>query len=801
MIRRLAALLYRFRYPALLTFVVATAAFGWEVRRLVIGTVFSDLYPQRSQAVKIFAKYPAFSSPLTVSLVVQVRHGTIWDTSTLRKIQNATAMIDLVPGVDHNSVVSIASRKVKYLENTPSGIRAFNLLVDYLPKTAVEIAQVRHRAQLTPGVPGILISSKEDAALVQATFIPALIDYSVVFDRVNHIIHALGDTQHVLYAAGQPMLTGWVYYYQSQVRRVFVIGFVAMVLLLSLYFRNLVGVLVPTVVGIVSGIWGFGIAALLGYNLDPLMILVPMLLIARGLSHSVQMCERYFELYYQYRDRKPAMIDAFVSLLPPGTLGILCDAAGIFIIAIAPMPLVRKIALIGGFWSLSLILSAVVLTSLLLSVVPAPRNVDSLVLSARPEHAGMLAGLLRFMSFFSTTRTRSAATVLGFLILIVACGWAADHRVIGDPHFGTSILWPESDYNRAVAAIALRFNGADALTVVLEGDKKNAMETAAALDLLARYGRHFERDPLVSGTVSFANYVLRGNRLLHGGLAKWTTIPADNTAAAMLSQVVMLGSAPKDFDRLITPTLTAASVTAQYPDHGAPTIRRALEWAENFARRNEALAAAHGFRFRIGSGTIGLLGANNSIITKLEVVTVAAIVVVIFLLSALAYRSATAGMLLIAVSTMAYLLTAGVMWLKVIGLDVNTFPVAAIGMGIGIDYNIYLMSRMCEEYRVTPDYSILVPASIFTTGKAIFFTATTMVVGIIIWYFMSDLRFNAEMGLLLTAVMLAHVVLALFFQAAAMQLLRPQFVEAGGLGLTSAEKPLREFEGRQAAQN
>ena len=100
-------------------------------------------------------------------------------------------------------------------------------------------------------------------------------------------------------------------------------------------------------------------------------------------------------------------------------------------------------------------------------------------------------------------------------------------------------------------------------------------------------------------------------------------------------------------------------------------------------------------------------------------------------------------------------------------------------MGIGIDYNIYLMSRMCEEYRVNPDYAKLIPASIFTTGKAIFFTAVTMVVGIILWYFMSSLRFQADMGLLLSAVMMAHVILALFFQAAFMMLLQPKFIQKG----------------------
>ncbi len=149
---------------------------------------------------------------------------------------------------------------------------------------------------------------------------------------------------------------------------------------------------------------------------------------------------------------------------------------------------------------------------------------------------------------------------------------------------------------------------------------------------------------------------------------------------------------------------------------------------------------------------------------------------VIFAVTSLIYRSLTAGLLLVLISNIAYLGTAGVMYVAGIGLDVNTFLVAAVGMGIGIDYNIYLMSRMCEEYAISPSYTSIVPNSIFTTGKAIFFTATTMVTGVILWYFLSSLRFQADMGLLLSAVMLAHVALALFFQAAMMRLLEPRFL-------------------------
>ena len=184
---------------------------------------------------------------------------------------------------------------------------------------------------------------------------------------------------------------------------------------------------------------------------------------------------------------------------------------------------------------------------------------------------------------------------------------------------------------------------------------------------------------------------------------------------------------------------------------------------------------------------MGLLAAVNETIGSLEITTVLLISLVIFCVTSFIYRSLTAGLLLVVIANMAYLMTTAIMYAKGIGLDVATFPVAAVGMGIGIDYNIYLMSRMCEEYNRNPDYAVLVPTSIFTTGKAIFFTATTMIAGVIIWDVFSSLRFQADMGLLLAAVMLAHVILALFFQAAVMRLIKPSFLRTG-LVITQTRK-------------
>ena len=112
-----------------------------------------------------------------------------------------------------------------------------------------------------------------------------------------------------------------------------------------------------------------------------------------------------------------------------------------------------------------------------------------------------------------------------------------------------------------------------------------------------------------------------------------------------------------------------------------------------------------------------------------------------------------------------------------IGLDINAGIVGVIGVGVGIDYGIYLLSRICEEFsNRDQDLEGAIVAALTTTGKAIMFTATIMLIGILPWYFLSDLKFMADMGLLLVAVMLINMVLSLVVLPMLVWFIKPRFL-------------------------
>jgi predicted RND superfamily exporter protein len=783
---RWAEWLYDHRVSAGVIILVVTAFFGWQIRHLDIATYFRDLYPTNHPHTKLFEKYPAFGSPLTVSLVVQAKTGSIYNPETLGKIQEATKLVDLMPGVDHDQVVSIASRKVKHVEATIGGVQATNLLVGPIPETPEQIERLRDRVRSTTGVIGTLVSGQEDAALVQATFIERLADYNVIFRGINNIIEKLKDNNHEVYAAGQPMLTGWVYFYERQMFLIFAVTILGMVLFLALHMRNLAGVVTPIVVSAATALWGFGIAGLFDVSIDPLIMVLPMLLVARSFSHAVQACERYFEIYSDTQSKRDACVGSLVSIFPPGTLGVVTDAAGLFFIAVAPMPVMDKVAFLCGFWALSLIPANVLFTPIILSFLPVPRNAPQVVGRARVgESAGWfrriagvfdqsIDGVLGVSGRLSHGRI-AWATVLVLALVLVWAGVKANHLAVGDTHPGTSLLWPSSPYNTAVKRINQRFAGFDVLQVVVESDKPEGVKTSKNLDLIQRFQRYMERDPEVGGTFSFADLVPQINRLFHGGLPKWNVIPEHDADAAMLFQLAMSGASPGDFDRLFTRGYKAASVSVWYKDHRSETIERALRRAEGFMAAEKG-AKTDGSKLRLASGTIGLAGAINETVARSELYILLLVLATVFVTCSLTYRSFVAALLLLIPVNVSNLIASAIMVEMGIGLDINTLPVAAVGIGVGIDYGIYLMSRICEEYQVLRSYERAITNAVRTTGRAIFFTGTTLLVGVIPWYFLSDLRFQADMGLLIGYLMLINMVIAIVLVPLLIYIIQPKFV-------------------------
>ena len=762
-------------------FILITAFFAAGLPRVRLQTVFSELLPTDDPFVQVFKDHPDFGNPLSVAVMIKRKEGTIYNAETLQKVYQFTRDIDLAPGVDHDMILSIASTKARYSEATAAGIDMRPLMEDKAPSTPDEVERFRKMVDKSANVRVFLISPDDSATLITATFIESKVDYGEAFEFVQGLVEKARDANHEVHLAGQPILFGWVYKYEHQMIMIFAVTVGALLLALALYMRNAVGIITPIITSATAAVWAFGLVGWLDVNIEPLLMVVPLLLTARSFSHCVQFTERFYEIYAHVKDRVKAAEITMGVMMAPSILGIITDILGIFIVGFAPIPAMVRHAIFCGMWAVWLIPTGVVLISLLLASLPPPSNVEQLIGHGRESgihrRFQALLGAIASLSFGPRARYTTAAVALVSVWAI----WTASQIKIGNPVEGSGLLWDHSEFNTAVRQINRHFPGVNTLEIVLEAKNRKSAELEVqkveTIETMLQLQRLLESDPALPprATLSFADYMGEGNRLFNGGSPNWQPLDPIQSAMSAAGFAVTMGTSAKNFNNLVDFRWHHGTVSLWYPDNKQETVDAALDSAK---RAIAQVGEDHEhFIVRLGTGTIALQQAVNHVIERYHWVCMAVLNLLILLAASYAYRSLVAGLLLLIPVNLANEVMVAAMHLLGVGLDVNSLIVAAIGVGVGIDYGIYLLSRICEEHHAHDgDWGKAITAALRTTGKAIMFTATIMAIGIAPWYFMSDLKFVADMGLLLIVIMAINMVLALVVLPLLVWLVKPKFV-------------------------
>lgn len=763
-------------------FLLITLVFAAGIPRVDIRTIFTDLLPADDPFVQTFRDHPGFGNPLTVTIMVKRSDGqTIYSHETLQKVWDLTRDVDLIPGVDHDRIISITTEKANYAEATPSGIQMLPLMGDKVPEDPEEIAELSKRVDRSPSARTFLVSKDQTATLIRVAFHEDGLDYGDVFSRLRVLSEQASDSNHVVRLVGQPMLTGWVYKLQKQTYVIFGATLLLLVLALIFYMRNFAGVLVPIACSFTAAIWGFGFVGWIASPIEPLLMVVPLLLVARSFSHCIQYTERYYEVYGHLRDRRKASEATLAVMMAPSVLGIFTDFTAIAAIGVAPIPAMQRFALFCGMWAIFLIPTGVMLIAILLSYLPTPKNIDAIVGGGKERgvHRAQKK-LLESMSGLVHGKPARVTTLVLVVLSLVAV-YAAVQIKVGNPVEGSNLLWEESDYNTGVRDVNNHFPGVNSLEIILESKNPDdvahrAARSAEAYTISKKIQRIAESgDNPAQGTRSFADYMEEGNRLYSGGSPKWLALDPEERAVTAAGSAIAFGQNPLNFSDMTDFRFQNSTISLFYRDNKQETVDRAI------ATAREALAivgAEHdNVRVRLASGTIALQEASNKVVERYHWVLLGLACAAIFLIATYAYRSPIAAVVLLIPCILSNYYLMATMHILGIGLDINAVMVTVLGVGVGIDYGIYLLSRIVEEYTAQDhDWGRAITEAMTTTGKAIMFTASIMLIGILPWYFLSDLKFMADMGLLLAAIMLVNMILSLMVLPLLVWLLKPKFV-------------------------
>ncbi len=768
---RLANWLMDRKWTSFLIVIVPTLILAWAIPRIEVYSRFLDLLPGDHEFIKTYNDMKQTfggANVVAMSLEVTDPKADIFTTATLGKIRMLTSEIDLIRGANHYQVASIAHPKIRRVYTGEGGvIKSEPVLPRVLPSDPAGLKKLREEMLNNDIIYGSYLSTDGRAALIVASFDEDRLDYREIHRRLQQLKAEVEDDGSTkLYVAGEPMLKGWLYHHSAELSTIFLVTFGVIVILLWLHFRSLSGVLVPMLGTALSAIWGLGFIGWMGYNLDPLVLVVPILISARTASHCVQMMERYYDEIRLGQPRERAVRTSMGELIVPASIGIFTDTAGLMVLAVSSIPMIAKLGYFCAVWSASNIVTVGILVPLVMALLPTPK------LAPVSEGEDLPARTMHAMGRWIIT-PRATRTIIGAVALVAAgsfyFGW---NPPIGESRPGTPLLFPDSQFNVAAAHIASRFAGANQLNIYLEGDKPERMWDPAVVRTTQEFARYMAGTRSFGGTREVPHLVRSINRLYHYDDPRWATMPTTSRDIGNMLFMYQAGSpTPRVILEYMDQEARTANVVVFYKDATGETVAEAVAAAKRFFAEHPM----EGVTPRFAGGIIGLVAAANEEVRESDHTMTLLIITLVMISVTLPYRSIQAGLMVFAVLGLAVMVNRAFMALRDIGLNVNTLPVTSVGVGLGVDYVIYMLDRIREEARHRPiDEAIVV--AMRTTGAAVLFTAAMVVGGIAWWIPLSSLRFNSDMALLLCMVLTSHMIGAVTIIPLLVRVFRPSFI-------------------------
>ena len=760
-----------------------SAFFASQIPGMKMASDFEDLLPQQHPYIQLHNEVRGiFGGANVITVAVEVEQGTIFSNETLAAIERITQGIDVLPGVNHNLVASITHRTTRRVYINEAGTIRSDPYYDPNTETltAAQLKALQSQVQADPRVSGRLVSADGKVAIIRAQMNSSTSDELIeAFAGLQKIREAEARDGLRIYAVGNPVLTGWVYTYLPQIVEILLYTAALIVLLLAGYFRRLYGIVLPLLGILLSSAWGLGFMNLVGIHLDPLSMPIPFLIAARATSHGVQLVERYYYELARTQNGRQAARNALDALFRPGSLAIIVDAIGIAAVAIGAAPFNKHLGAFAGFWAFSVIFTVHFMVPLALTVLPQPRRTEN----SRDQTSATLHRIVEPVSSAGVGR----AVLLGALVLLGLGAWGASQVQFGESEPGSPILKRDHDYNRSAHLISERFPGSEELFVVARSSEREGLRSPEAMAAMEKFERYMLEEPVVGAAKGLPDLVKQVNRLTHEGDPRWLQIPGDARGVGSLMYAFEYSSpVPGALREYVNPEETLANLSFYLPDLQAKTIEAAVQRAKQGAELYGK--GIEGFTIEPAAGVVGVNAAINQANFHDSVMVTAFVLIASFLMVAIYYNSAHAGWLMILPMIFATVLSYGYLGIANVGINVNIIPVVAVGMGVGIDYAIYVMDRVRDEIEKGRALHDAVAHAISTTGLAVMFTATTLVAGVVMWVFFSDLRFQSSAALLLIVMLVLNAIGAMVVVPAWILAFRPGFVTASSAAPAGATK-------------
>ncbi len=786
--KKFADIIINNRLLVLLAILLITVYFGYHMLNIKVMTNFDDLLPQTHPYIELHREVrDTFGGANFLVIMLSVEQGDIFNTSTLEKIRYITNELEGLPGIDRYKIVSLAASKVRELRVTSWGMESSPIMWPEVPQNEQEIEELRETVYSNEAVYGTYVSLDSKKSLIFADFMEGQeLNYNIIYNKLEEIRAATEDSNTTISIVGSPMHLGVVANMVEIMNWIMVGTAIIIPILLFMAYKSIWAVLFVPLAGFVSGIWGIGFMSLLGYNMDPLIFVMPFLISLMAFRHSHQLYNRYYEEYIRTKDPLEAVRTIIEKMFLPGLTSIITDAFGIAVVALAPIPLLREMAVAGAFWSVVTVVVGLILTPVVLSYVPVSdkflkhMDMERIKEKQRTGFANRFADWLA--PWIITVRGKYIVLVIVLIVLGFSYYWER-HLIVGDAQVGSNLLYPSSRYNQDSMRINSDFPLINPLYIVLEGDSPRAMCELPAMINIQNFSTYMMKS---SGSVGYQNMVtplMSFAQRWRDNDPIWYGLPENPETANSYLYMLQMSANPGDMDKYMDPDIKKTNLVFFYMDKTGPTIEKAISKARSYIEKYSTFpdtsiltGLSINFKYRLAGGVIGVEAAINEVVAEKQLQTLMVALFGVFLFCTISFRSIKCGLILMIPLIISNFMAFAYMAINNIGLSISTLPVSAAGIGMGVDYGIYLLSRIREEKKRSGNISLeeAVKKGILTYGKSIIYIAGTLVLGLLVWT-LSPLKFQAQMGFFLAIILFLNCLGAVFFVPVLTLFLKPKF--------------------------
>ncbi len=745
---------FNHRGTVLLLFVAATLVLGFFAMKLHVNASFERMIPVSSPYIKNYFKYrkelPGLGN--TIRIVVENKSGDIYDREYLATLQKLNDTLYLIPGVDRSWMKSLWMPIVRWRQVTEEGVVGGPVMPQDYSGSPESIEALRANISRA-NIMGSLVALDQRSTMIVA---PLLDRHPVTGQPLNYgeLSRALESQIRVfegqktgVYVVGFAKIVGDLIAGLREVMTFFAVSVAVAALFVFAYTRCVRSTVLLVCAATAGVVWLLGLMQLLGYELDPYSILVPFLVFAIGLSHGAQRMNGILQDVGRGTHKYVAARYTFRRLFMAGLTALLTNIVGFAVLAIIDIPVIRDLAITTSIGVTALIFTKLVLIPVALSYIGVSQAAARRALADDSNAAGGMGVLARIWSGLDRlTERRGAVIVIGIATVATAAASVVMLQLrIGDLDPGAPELRQDSRYNKDSAYVTGHYGLSNDQFVVIMANADDGCRLYGPLRLMDDLAMTLRQTPGVQATTSLAETT----RFITSGLAegngKWLTLSRDQAITNTAVGAAMISSPD------ITNTACSVSPLIAYlADHKADTLARVLKVSEDFANRhNSAPDAKDGTRFLLAAGSAGIEAATNIDVERGIVKMYLAVYGATALLCLLTFRSIAATVVAIVPLIITTIICKALMvWLG-IGLKVATLPVIAVGVGVGVDYALYLLSVQIAAQRGGATLQQAYRLSLDFTGRVVALVGLTMAAGVVTWAW-SPIKFQADMGILLT---------------------------------------------------